>query len=225
MSQFKDRAKVNTFDALDVEIFEREIRNGNYDKAVDHLGKVLANETMTRYGYADHPAGWNSVTGRLFGQFGTWPVQYKDYLLQGVTRGSTLDKAEFALTHGAISGGIIAAGASVGLNLKSYTGLQFYTGGPYADVMIDVVKSINGSESEKALARYNLYAQIPILGWLETGDPRSIFVPGSYLLGDLGDAKAALDDGAVYEGVMSGLGVRVIRPGSKNPLDFIYDRF
>ncbi|GAI80535.1 unnamed protein product, partial [marine sediment metagenome] len=134
MSEFKSRAKINTFDPLDIQIFEKAIIAGNDKKAIDHMGITLAEETMTRYGYADHPAGWNSVSGRLLGQFGTWPVQYKDYLLQGITRGSAKDRIEFATIHGAISGATVLAGASVGVNLSNWTGWGLYMGGPYADM-------------------------------------------------------------------------------------------
>ena len=75
---------------------------------------------------------------------------------------------------------------------------------------------------EKRLARRNLYATIPVLGWMETGNPRSVFLPGSYLLGDLDNARQALESGEIFDGLMSGLGVRVMRPDEKNPLDFIY---
>lgn len=224
MAEFRSRSKIDTFDPLDAQIAEREILNGNYQKAIDHLGQVLSRETMTRYGYADHPAGWHSVPGRLFGQFGTWPVQYKDYLIQGVTRGSTKDKVEFAMTHAAVTGGIVSAGAAVGINLQNWTGSLMYTGGPYADLMIDVVRSVNGSDAEKAIARNNLYNQIPVLGWMETGNPRSLFLPGSYLLGDLADAKAAMESDDIFEAVMSGLSIKTMRPQDKNPLD-LFDMF
>ena len=225
MEQFLSAAKVNTFDPLDVQIARRMAENRDYEGMANHLGQVLSRESMTRYGYADHPVGWNSVTGRLFGQFGTWPVQYKDYLVQGFTRGSTKDKVEFGMIHAGISGGIITAGASIGVNLQNWTGLSFYTGGPFADMSIDVMKSINGSDLEKRLARRNLYGNIPIFGWMETGNPRSIFLPGSYLIGDLVNAKEAFERGEIFEGMMSGTGVRIMRPDEKSPLEFIYDRF
>lgn len=216
------RTKIDMFDPLDVKIVEKMFRAGEYQQAHDHLGRVLARETMTRYGYADHPAGWNSVLGRLFGQFGTWPVQYKDYVLQGLTRGSTKNRAEFAAIHGAITGGTVLGGASIGLNLQNWTGMMFYTGGPWADLTIDGVRSITGSQQERALARRSLYGNVPVLGWMETGSPRSMFIPGSFLLGDLNDMRTALQDGNVFEGVMRGTGVRLIRPEERQGLEWLY---
>jgi len=219
MAELRALGKVNTFDPLDGAIFEREILAGNHQKAVDHLGQVLSRETMTRYGYADHPAGWNSVYGRIFGQFGTWPVQYKDYLLQGVSRGSWTDRAEFVGIHGAISSSIVLAGAAIGADLTNWTGMQLYSGGPYTDLSIDIVKSLTGSDLEKTLARSNLYSNIPVLGWMETGSPRSMVVPGSYMLGDWNDAYKALMDDNIFGAMMEGFGLRVLRTNEKNPLD------
>jgi len=180
--QFRARAKVNTFDPVDIGEFERIWATGNQEGAIDYLGTILARETHFRYGHANHPAGWGGIFGRLFGQFGTWPVQYKDYLFQGMARGSTKDKAEFLLTHLSVNGGMMAAGAGVGLNLTNWSSLPSlnYTGGPIADLAIDAFRAVNGSPAERALALRSMVMQIPSLD-----DPRSIFVPGSYFVGDV----------------------------------------
>lgn len=180
--QFRQAAKINTFDSVDIAQFESMFRAGDIEGAIDHLGLTLARETHFRYGHVNHPAGWGSVYGRLFGQFGTWPIQYKDYLLQGLARGSTKDKFEFLATHLAVNGALLASGAAAGLNLWSWVAFPSlnYTGGPMADMAIDLTKALSGSPAERAMARRNLSFQFPSLE-----DPRSIFIPGSYFLGDL----------------------------------------
>ncbi|KKM19533.1 hypothetical protein LCGC14_1654720, partial [marine sediment metagenome] len=85
---FKSRAKINTFDSNEVAEYTRLFKDGQIDEAGKYLGGRLAGDAQFRYGGANHPAGWGSIYGRLFGQFGTWPVQYKDYLVKGLTRGS-----------------------------------------------------------------------------------------------------------------------------------------
>jgi hypothetical protein len=143
---------------------------------------MLARETIFRYGHANHPSGWGSIYGRLFGQFGTWPVQYKDYLLQGVTRGTAKDKIQFLATHGAINYGIIRGGMALGYDLESwvsYPSLQ-YTGGPWSDIAIDMVKLLGGSEMERKMAYKSLQFQfVPTLS-----DPRAIWLPTSYAVND-----------------------------------------
>lgn len=180
---FKARAKVNTFDTQDIAIFDDLMRENKVEEAFDHLGFMLSRETHFRYGAANHPAGWGSVPGRLFGQFGTWPVQYKDYLVQGlITRGSAKDKAEFFVTHFGVNMGLVAAGGAVGLDLWNWASIPSlnYTGGPMADLAIDFFRIINGSPAERAMAKRSIMMQWPTLE-----DPRSIFLPGSYFLGDL----------------------------------------
>lgn len=220
--QMLERAKVLTYDPLDIQAAEKMLRAGDVTSASNYLGRSLSRETMNRYGHGNHPAGWNSIVGRLMGQFGTWPVQYKDYLMQGLTRGTTKDKAEFAMIHSAVSGAFIAGGAAVGLNLSSWIGFPSlnYTGGPFAGMAIDVVKSVSGSDLEKQLAQRNLIAQIPIYGWMATGNPRSIFMPGSYLLGDLSRAAEFRD---THQQILQATGLRVMRPREKSGIEWLFD--
>ena len=174
--------KVLTFDPLDQAKFIELFDAGKFEAAKNSLGEMLARETIFRYGHANHPSGWGSVYGRLFGQFGTWPVQYKDFLLQGVTRGTAKDKFQFLATHGAINYGIIRAGVALGYDLESwvsYPSLQ-YTGGPWSDIAIDMVKMLGGSEMERKMAFKSLQFQFaPTLS-----DPRAIWLPTSYAVND-----------------------------------------
>lgn len=180
--QFRARAKVNTFDSVDIAEFERIWGTGNQEGAINYLGTILSRETAFRYGHANHPAGWGGIFGRLFGQFGTWPVQYKDYLLQGIARGGTKDKVEFLATHAAVNMGFVAAGAAAGINLWSFSSFPSlnYTGGPFADLSVDLIRMWNGSPAERALAKRSFFMQFPTFE-----DPRSIFIPGSYFVGDV----------------------------------------
>ena len=220
LERFLEDSKILTFDPVDVQIAERQILDGNIEGAINHLGFTLARETMNRYGHANHPAGWNSVFGRLFGQFGTWPIQYKDFLAQGLTRGTTKDRAEFAAIHFGTMAGTIAGGSAVGLNLESWVGFPSlaYTGGPFADMAVDLSRMISGSEAERALARRNVYSQIPILGWMETGRPNSIFMPGSYLLGDI---VSGMEADTPIEAFLEATGFSILRPEQKSAFDWI----
>lgn len=177
-----EEGKILTFDPLDQEAFIKLFDAGQFEAAKNYLGEMLARETIFRYGHANHPSGWGSIYGRLFGQFGTWPVQYKDYLLQGVTRGTAKDKIQFLATHGAINYGIIRGGMALGYDLESwvsYPSLQ-YTGGPWSDIAIDMVKLLGGSEMERKMAYKSLQFQfVPTLS-----DPRAIWLPTSYAVND-----------------------------------------
>lgn len=197
---FKNKSKINTFDPIDIQEFDRMWGAGQYEEAANMMGIRLARESIFRYGHANHPAGWGSIYGRLFGQFGTWPVQYKDYVLQGMTRGTTKDRLEFGAIHASINMGVVGAGLAVGMDLRSWVSFPSlnYTGGPFADLAISGIQAIGGSPQERELAIRNIMFQVPTLD-----DPSSIFVPGSYLLADLmrmGDADNLAEAGFVGSG-------------------------
>jgi hypothetical protein len=217
---FKSRAKINTFDSNDIATYERMFNAGQIEEAGNYLGGQLASEAHFRYGHANHPAGWGSIWGRMFGQFGTWPVQYKDFLLNGLARGSAKDKAEFFASHISANIGLVSAGAAVGLNLWSWVAFPSlqYTGGPFADMSIDLVKAVSGSDAEQAMARRSLMFQLPSLD-----DPRSIFIPGSYFLGDIANAFEGNDPELQSIGEFAGF--KFFRPGEKTQLEWLLDSF
>ena len=215
---FKQRAKIKTFDPMDEAMFDSYWAAGERDRAIDHVAASLARETHFRYGHANNPSGWNGVAGRLFGQFGTWPVQYKDFIVTGLTRGTTKDKAEFLMNIVGTNYGVVAAGAAVGLNLNNWINFSSltYTGGPFAQMAVDLVKTQSGSDVEKRLARTNLIRQFPT--W---DDPRSLFVPGSYLLGDI---MAGLEEPSLGSGLVRATGIRFLRPEDKTAIDWLLGR-
>jgi len=171
--EFITRSKIRTFTEVDQRTFGELFSVGRVDDAIDHLGTTLARETHFRYGHAAHPAGWGSVYGRVFGQFGTWPVQYKDFLLEGAARGTTGDKIQFFGTHIAMNLGLASAGAAAGVNLWSFVSFNAlqYTGGPWADVALDLVRAYGGTPAEAQLARRSLFFNFPTFS-----DPRSAAV-------------------------------------------------
>lgn len=215
---FKAKAKVNMFDTQDVAIFDDLMRQAKTEEAFDHLGFILSRETHFRYGAANHPAGWGSVPGRLFGQFGTWPVQYKDFLVTAAVRGSVKDKVEFAATHLGVNMGLVAAGAGMGMNLWNWASMPSlnYTGGPIADLSIDLIRVWNGSPAERAMARRSIMMQWPTLE-----DPRSIFVPGSYFIGDINSVFKEGDFDV--QGLLEAGGFRFFEPEEKSGFEWLWD--
>lgn len=201
------KAGVKTFDPIHQKQFETLFRAGKTEEAKDLLGVLLSRQTIFRYGHANHPAGWGSVAGRLFGQFGTWPIQYKDYLVQGLTRGTRIDKAQFVSWHAGMNLGMLAGGASIGYDLNSWVSFPalLYTGGPFADIAIDMTRLVGGNKRERSMALRSLKFQfVPTFS-----DPRAIWLPGSYAVGDL--ARTWAEDGGFDEA----LGFRKYEGGNK----------
>ena len=164
----------------------------------------LANKVHFLYGAANHPPGWGSVPGKLFGQFGTFPVQYLSHITESLTRGTVKDRLEFGITHGAINLGIIAAGAELfDADLESWAFLPSltYTGGPYADIALNSISALAGSDAEKGLARRNLQLLLP------TWNNPSIFIPGHHFFTDI--VRGAQEDD-ILKGLFRATGVRFL---------------
>ncbi len=199
---FAAKIKLLTYEPTEIQRFTQMYARGHKEEAIAFLGKQNARRTIFRYGHANHPAGWGGVSGRLFGQFGTWPVQYKDFMIEGMTRGTAGDRANFMATQLAANAGILAAGSLVGVNLASW--LTFpsfqYVGGPYVGIVSDLVQMVGGSDRERAVAWQSLqYTINPLV------DGRSMFIPGSYFAGDVLDAFEE-------KNIVEAFGINVAKP-------------
>lgn len=199
---FEKEAGVLSFDPLDVDHFRLLWRQGNREEASQHLQKLLARETFFRYGGANHAPGWGSVAGRLLGQFGSWPVQYKDYILQGLSRGTDADRRRFAAWTVATNGALIYGAGALGLNSQGWAPAMslMYGGGPWTGTLVDVYQSLDGSPAEKSMARAHLGELIPMInpftGEFDPTRVRSIVVPYSGAVQDIinvGKEKSAYD--------------------------------
>jgi hypothetical protein len=211
--RFKELAKVKVYDEAVEREFDRLFQLDS-NQAADYIGKNLADKAHLLYGNANHPPGWGGVKGRVFGQFGTFPVQYLNFLTEGLSRGTAKDRMEFFTIHSALNMGTVYAGSSIlGADLQSWMtfGSLTYTGGPYAEAAISLVQMMGGSDAEKALASRNLQMMFPTFN-----SPQSIFVPGSYFIGDLQDA---MQSNNIQKVLGEAVGVNFLQPGERTSVD------
>ena len=196
--------------------FEALARAGDQEGAVSFMGRELANKSHFRYGNANHPPGWRSMQGQLFGQFGTFPLQYVDYMMDMATTLSGKEAATFWAYHGAMNAGIIAAGTSVGLDLKTWALLPSvkYTGGPWSEFAGSVWQAMSGSDLEQRLAINNMETMIFPFEFdlskrqFSFKNPESMLLPGSYLIGDIEDAFRQT---SFMRGIMTAQGFNFIK--------------
>jgi hypothetical protein len=213
LDTFVQRAKINTFDEVIETQARHMIQAGEYEGAANFLGKTLADKTHLLYANANHPPGWGGVAGRLFGQFGTFPVQYANYLIENGTR-NIGSKAwnQFVVTHSALNMGVVVAGAELfdsDLTNWAAWGSLSYTGGPYADAVLNFVQLMSGSDAEQALARRNFQLMLPSFN-----SPQSPLVPGSYMAGDIVDAFQNRND--LTRAMLELGGIAPRRPGNES---------
>jgi hypothetical protein len=105
--------------------------------AAEFAGKQASDITNFLYGRGMQARWMRSVGGRLFGQFGTWPMWYLDYLNRIVTRigqsGYRVEAMKLLGRHMIVNAAIVGAGKeilNVDLSRWASYGSLFYSGGP-----------------------------------------------------------------------------------------------
>jgi hypothetical protein len=176
--------KILTFDDTERLGFEALWKQGRQREAIEYASTVFADRALFLYGNANHPVGWGSTYGVAFGQFGTWPVQYLDWMMKGLSRGTFKDRAEFAAWNLAAPWALVATGKQGGVDFNAWWGISSlgYSGGPYLDLGIDVVKAYSGSPTERAFARANLRRANPLRQPIP-----NVLVPVSFAIDDVAD--------------------------------------
>lgn len=139
---------VNTFDIPVAKRFDELVTVGKYDEAAKYLARASSFEVNSIFGLANHPAGWGTATGRLIGQFGSWPTWARVQMVRMATRGTLSERsaamARFGMTQGALKG----ASWALGLNLSSWY-LPFAA--PALNTMETVSQALDEYDTDKQL--------------------------------------------------------------------------
>lgn len=195
--QFLQESRISQFHPVDQQQFAQMWNLGQKEQAKHYLAATLAREVAGRWGFANSAHGWSSVMGRFFGQFGSFGVQFKDYLVNGVTYGTPAQKAKFAAWMSTMMGSpvVLAKGLwgtdydGTGYNFDKWSPAYslFFNGGPYFHVGSDIMAYLGGTEREQAVSGYNLMQWVPFY----QSDASSPLIP---LSGALADVKYTYDD-------------------------------
>lgn len=160
--------------------FDKAVKIG-VDGAADLIGRRAAVETIFEYQRANAPKGWNSVQGRLLTQYGTWSLHESEMVNNMLTRGTRRHRVNYAARFAMAQGATFLAGRAIGIDLLGATAAHslFWSGSPQVQLAQTVATAINGYGVEQDLAKKRLFKLVPSLD-----DPRSMFLPGSYAMGD-----------------------------------------
>lgn len=215
--------KAEAYKKIDLEVYEpsfiREfdglVEGGKYEQAADLLGTQTQRMITPTYGLANHPYKWGTNIGRLIGQYGTWPTWLATNLLRMTSRGSLGTRTKVITRLAATQGAVYLAGRAMGFDLYSWfllTGLR-WLGGPVVGTTRALMNLFSPSAQEQASSKLELSRLVPSLS-----DPRSLYIPGSYFIGDWMQAVGALGDPArapsnPVEFLGRGIGI----PVSKDP--------
>lgn len=139
----------------------KKIKGQSLSDAADYYGRHLAQDTQFIYNRANLPDIMTGTTGRLFGQFGVWPVGFWNYMRRNTSgiAGSGLRATyarrflgKWALLYG---GTALGLGGTLGIDTSSWNfGLPFtFEGGPAFQLLRDATNTVGGgSEYQKKLA-------------------------------------------------------------------------
>jgi hypothetical protein len=188
------------YDVPVIDEFFRRIDNGELDEAARFLAIQTGQDMVGVYGLANHPVGWNTNTGRIFGQFGQWSVWFRNTLARELTRGNVSDRVGSAARFAGSQALILGAGSAMGLDLMRWmplTGLAFF-GGPMTEAASSVADLFSGNEYVQSQAIKTLMAMAPL------------FVPGSFAARDIFQGLELLSEGDP-RGVAKAVGVPVKR--------------
>lgn len=139
-----------------------------WDDIAKRITKHMVDFSQWDYRRGASPGIYKYALGRLFGQYGTWPLNYIEFLRHVASRGDAADKAktlsQLALSHYAI----LYAGESAGVDTGTWVGLEpaAYSGGPLLQGVQALpsslsTESIQGQESRRTLRRLVLPGPIP----------------------------------------------------------------
>ena len=146
----------------------------NVQKAGREYGIRLAQESQFVYNKANAPQWMQGVPGRMFGQFGMWPIAYAEFMIQG-TKGASFPLApivtrlgaqiggraaevsaadiaasNFALRAIMVGGATTLVGVATGIDTSSFnrTNPMNFEGGPQWQAARDLVTSVSGAGNE-----------------------------------------------------------------------------
>ncbi len=131
---------------LGINVKEALTEQGNADLAASLLAQDFATASQFLYTRGNVPFAMQSTLGRLFGQYGTWPAYYIEFMANSLRRGSPRAKAEFLGRWTAANAAVFyGVGNLFGADMARWTFLAptSYTGGPVAQF------------AQQAMAAYN----------------------------------------------------------------------
>lgn len=124
--------------------------------------KELVELSQWNFKRGANPGLYEYQLGRLFGQYGTWPLNYIEYARRLATAGDGKAQRQALVRLGLAHGAVLAAGQSMGVDTGRwvFTGPMAYEGGPLFNALTSLPSAAAPGEEGKE-ARENLLVAIP----------------------------------------------------------------
>jgi hypothetical protein len=138
--QFFERSKLDRLDEAEgpfTQVVRGLLAEGNVEQAAHEMAFKFMNDTQFIYSRGNNPYVMNSTLGRFLGQYGTWPMQYTEYMRNMIKRGSQKNRIQAFSRWVGVNGALVAGASSVfGVDVSkwSFFSPMGYTGGPFMEM-------------------------------------------------------------------------------------------
>src|SRR5690606_17132242 len=148
-STFLVRSKLDMLDVENgpfVEIVRNYLTKGQVEEAVHEMAREFTRNTQFIYSRGNNPYFMQSTMGRFLGQYGTWPIQYVEYMRNMFLRGSKRNRLESFARWTAVNSAIVyGVGSVFGIEMSkwSFFSPMAYQGGPFAEMMLQGASTVS----------------------------------------------------------------------------------
>jgi hypothetical protein len=180
---FLVKSKLDTMDTAGgpfIDVVKKQMLSGNVKTAVHEMGREFMRTSQFIYSRGNNPYFMQSTMGRFLGQYGTWPLQFTEYMRNMLLRGSYENRVKAFSRYLAVNAGMVyGAGAVFGVDMArwSFFSPMAFTGGPFMEMAGQAGAQANvtfsGSEDpvdviQAARLKQNLVTQTIPLPWSAT---------------------------------------------------------
>jgi hypothetical protein len=139
----------------------------------DHVANLAVDKTQFLYDKWSHPAAFRNGIGRMFGQFIVWPVNYLT-LMSDVFTSETLttaQKAHYYASSVYLAGAVATGLSAVGIKSNSFLPWNsvLFQGGPYYQMMNDLLGSMSGGPESNGQYRSFVHALVGLVPFSSAG--------------------------------------------------------
>jgi hypothetical protein len=163
----------------------------NLDSAAREYGKILVEDTQFIYNGINAPLSFRGNVGRLFGQFGTWPIAFTEFAIQNTMGGGGADwRRKFLGRYAQQKLALYSVGTALGVDTSTWNFAMPLTfqGGPWFQAFRDAaVLTSSQNEFDRRKARGGLNRMV---GYMGTPFGTGVFNPLGGVTTDLLQARA-----------------------------------
>jgi hypothetical protein len=138
--EFFERSKLDRLDDPNgpfTDVVKKLLAEGRGEQAIHEMAFKFMNDTAFVYTRGHNPYFMSSTVGRFLGQYGTWPMQYMEYMRNMYKRGSQKNKMTAFARWLGVNGATVAVASQVmGVNASKWSFFSpfSYQGGPMLEL-------------------------------------------------------------------------------------------